>query len=350
MKKRVISLILAALLLIGATSAIAANAGSAEDPLISLSYITDTYIDSVIRSVRTAIDKAFASADTPGDTAALPAGLTSHSVGAGSTATLKTGGSITLLSGAAEIRINSGAVVNVTVGAETINGRLLLNNRFLACEDTVATVTFTAASQIAAEGDVQITGSVSPFTDVLPNSWFFNDVITATEKGLINGKTAATYEPRSSLTVAEAIKLAACLHQLHHDGAVTLKNSDTSPWYQSYVDYAKKNSIIDGAYANYTENITRSEFIHIFFHALPASEFAPINTIPDGAIPDVAPTDTYADEIYAFYRAGIVTGYTNTQGIPEHAFGADTTIARSEVAAVLTRMYDASARQAVALP
>ena len=352
MKKRILSLLLAALLLIGATSAFAASAGSAEDPLISLSYITDTYIDTVMQSVRDAISDTFSAgqADTESTEGAQSSGLRSQSVAAGSTATLQTGTTITLLSGAAELAISSGAVVNVTVGAEAINGKLLLNNRYLACEDTTATVTFTAASQIAVEGDIQITGSVSPFTDVLPTNWFFRDVITATEKGLINGKTATTYEPGSNLTVAEAIKLAACLHQLHHDGAVTLQNSSTAPWYQSYVDYALENGIISGSYASYTDNITRGEFIHIFYHALPASEFDAINTIADGAIPDVALTDTYGDEIYAFYRAGIVTGYTNTQGVTEHAFGADTTIARSEVAAVLTRMYDADARQSFDLP
>ena len=54
--------------------------------------------------------------------------------------------------------------------------------------------------------------------------------------------------------------------------------------------------------------------------------------------------DTYASEIYTFYRAGILTG-SDAQG----TFNPDSSIKRSEVAAILIRMYDANARQAVTL-
>jgi hypothetical protein len=57
-KKQVISFILVVLLLIGVSSAVASTAGSAQDPLISLSYTVDTYIGSVISQARTIIDEA----------------------------------------------------------------------------------------------------------------------------------------------------------------------------------------------------------------------------------------------------------------------------------------------------
>ena len=64
-----------------------------------------------------------------------------------------------------------------------------------------------------------------------------------------------------------------------------------------------------------------------------------LNNIADNAIPDVKLGDKCADEIYAFYRAGILTG-SDKQG----TFNPDSTIVRSEVAAILLRMYDASTR------
>ena len=85
------------------------------------------------------------------------------------------------------------------------------------------------------------------FTDVKKSDWFYDDVKTAVESGLVNGKSATTYAPNDNLTYAEAIKLAACMHQLYMDGMVTLKNG-TANWYDTYVDYCIDNGIID----NYT--------------------------------------------------------------------------------------------------
>lgn len=82
---------------------------------------------------------------------------------------------------------------------------------------------------------------------------------------------------------------------------------------------------------------TRREFVHIFFPAM--DSYKAINSVADNAIPDVKLGDKCADEIYAFYRAGILTG-SDKQG----SFRPDSTIVRSEVAAILIRMYDASAR------
>ena len=55
-------------------------------------------------------------------------------------------------------------------------------------------------------------------------------------------------------------------------------------------------------------------------------------------------TDKFAPEIYEFYRAGILTG-SDAKG----TFHADSTIRRSEVSAILNRMYDVSVRQSIAL-
>ena len=45
------------------------------------------------------------------------------------------------------------------------------------------------------------------------------------KNGLIDGVNAAHFEPDGSLTVAQAIKLAAALHQRIENGTVTLKTA-----------------------------------------------------------------------------------------------------------------------------
>ena len=153
-------------------------------------------------------------------------------------------------------------------------------------------------------------------------------------------------KPERSLTVAQAVKLAAALHQLDRTGEVSLKNGGAN-WYDSYVNYAVVNGIIEKDYANYTDAqmnapVTRGEFVHIFHGAEEA--YKAINTVADNAIPDVKATDKFAPEIYEFYRAGILTG-SDVKG----TFHADSTIKRSEAAAILLRMFESAERKSITL-
>lgn len=187
-----------------------------------------------------------------------------------------------------------------------------------------------------------------PFADVSRSSWYYDSVRAAWEKDLIDGVTRTLYKPDDTLTVAQAIKLSAALHQmLNNNGKVTLRNG--SPyWYSSYVSYAVDNGIIEKMYLDYTPAqmntpVKRNEFVHIFYGAM--SDYRQINTVADNKIPDVITTDTYALEIYTFYRAGILTG-SDKNG----TFYPTNDIKRSEVAAILSRMYDKTARKTVSLP
>ena len=187
-----------------------------------------------------------------------------------------------------------------------------------------------------------------PFVDVPENAWFYDEVKQAWENDLIDGVTGTLYKPEETLTVAQAIKLAAALHQMYNNGKVTLTNGAPN-WYDSYVRYAVANGIIEAKYDNYNLTqmnapISREEFVHIFHGAMNEKAYYACNHVADNAIPDVKMNDTYASEIYTFYRAGILTG-SDAQG----TFNPDSSIKRSEVAAILIRMYDANARQAVTL-
>ena len=127
----------------------------------------------------------------------------------------------------------------------------------------------------------------------------------------------------------------------------TLSN-DRINWYDSYVSYAVANGIIEKDYASYTAAqmnapVTRGEFVHIFHGAEDA--YKAINTVADNAIPDVKATDKFAAEIYEFYRAGILTG-SDAKG----TFHPASSIKRSEVATILLRMFETSARVSIDLP
>ena len=179
------------------------------------------------------------------------------------------------------------------------------------------------------------------FTDVPKTAWYYQDVKTAYERALIDGKTSTLYKPDDNMTFAEAVKLAACMHQLYHDKKVTLENGK-DVWYSTYINYATDKGIIGKDQVKTKENnlISRKEYVDIFYNALPKEEYKAINTIKDNVIPDVKIKDEFADKIYTFYKAGILTG-SDAKG----TFNPNSNIQRSEVAAILTRMFEESARK-----
>ena len=182
-----------------------------------------------------------------------------------------------------------------------------------------------------------------PFYDVDSNDWFYEPVKSAWQNDLIDGVTARYFKPERSLTVAQAVKLAAALHQKQSVGFVTLQNGGAH-WYDNYVNYAVVNGLIEAAYQSKSAEmmnapVSRAEFVHILSKLLNAGT---INTV--NSIPDVKSGDAYADEIFAFYRAGILTG-SDRLG----TFHPESSLKRSEAAAILVRLYDATQRQYITL-
>ena len=182
----------------------------------------------------------------------------------------------------------------------------------------------------------------SNFTDVKPDSWYYEDVDNAVRLGIINGKTETTFAPDDNLTYAEAIKLAACMYQLYKDGSVYLVPGG-NPWYQIYVDYAKDHGIITENFfykvSNINEKATRAGYMEIFANALPDEALMGINNVPDGSIPDVPMAFESSISIYKLYRAGILTGVD-----AKHNCKPEDNIKRCEVAAIITRMMDETKR------
>jgi len=345
--KRILSLTLALVLLIGVSSALAAgSAGSASDPLASLSYLNGDFAQNLLRQAKALITakletlKASAGGSASGGETLTTGSFQVQSLGAGSLVTLSPGGSAVLLSGSASVTV-SGTVLNVSAGAEVQSGaRMEKNARYLAAEGSGAVIAVAESSLLALDGDWSAqrgSGKASPFLDVGEGDWFFADVLNAIDMGFIHGKTSTIFDPDTNLTIAETLTLASSIHQLRNTGSITLSNGN--PWYQPYVDYALANGLVDHTYDNYDAFIGRGEFVSIFFRTLPESEYPAVNAAADNSIPDVKLSDPYGREIYVFYRAGIITGYEDGWFRPERQ------IERSEIATLISRMFDPSARK-----
>ena len=178
------------------------------------------------------------------------------------------------------------------------------------------------------------------FTDI--GGWYADYVIKGYELGLIDGTSDSTYSPHRSMTVAEAVKLAACIHSIYTTGSADFTQG--SPWWQVYADYCLEEGIIDTPYSDYGNAITRSQAAVLFAAALPAEALTEMNPLSDGAIPDVRLSDSYGHAVYTLYRAGVLTGDSDGSFYP------DRNISRSEMAAIVVRMVDVTERQPLTFP
>lgn len=330
-----------------------ASAGSSGDPLVSQSYVDGEYSQALIKTASAPIDSALKSAYDEGSAAltltAAPA-ASRHVVTAEGKLSLSEGASILMVSGEAKLTIAAGSVSDVTSGSAAVDGAIAANHRYVLLTGAKATIDVTEKATFVCSGAVSVTaGEVAQasFKDIKPGDWFYNDVVYTVSLGLFDGKSADVFAPNETLTLSAAIKLAACMHQQYNEGTVTLK-PDEDIWYMSFVKYAMENNILEGSYASktatdYASPITRQEFAHIFYNALPKDTYTEINVVKDNSIPDVKTSSTYGDEIYTFYRAGILVGDS------KNYFNASTNIRRSEVAAITARMMDPSLRASVTL-
>lgn len=348
MKKTFFSLILIFALLVGTISAFAV-AGGEDDPLISLSYIknwADNLVASASGNAKNDLTdfgkKAIASSKTYPVSYATPYVMVSDA-----TMTLGDGCSFILSSGASKVNVTRGTLVNTSTGRSASSGNVTAGQMYVVCENSSVTLTFSAASVILVNGHAATSGNAA-FTDVAPHEWFFPYVTLGVELGLIHGMTENTFAPDRTLTIAETITLAAQIHRLNETGNTNIPSTGTI-WYDTYRSYCIQQGIIDQSYAGYTDAqmnapATRSEFVHIFYHAMPEDGYPVLNEIPDNSIPDLKLADPYGDEIYTFYRAGILTGYTNTAGYIDHSFGSDTNIRRNEMSVILVHLVEPSTR------
>ena len=198
-----------------------------------------------------------------------------------------------------------------------------------------ATPTRTPAPEINYEGSM-------PFEDVRSGNRYYKAILGVYNKGLINGITPTLFAPGNELTLAEALKLAACIHQLDSEGRIHFESE--AIWYKPYLDYCLENGIVSGKLSGFNEPITRREFVEIIYRSLPEKSYSAINIIPNNSIDDVDASSSWGKMVYSFYRAGILTGVTADGGHSVHDFAPDDFINRAEAAAIINRMLDEDAR------
>lgn len=218
-------------------------------------------------------------------------------------------------------------------------------------------LTLVLASGVAipagAEYLFQPTGEYSgQFVDVLSDDWYYSNVAFLYELGLTNGKgDTGHFEPHSNMTIAEVLTMTARLRSLcEFGGAETGANyfrAEGDLWYTPYIAYLQFSRVIGREFDGRAEEpASRAEVAHALARALPGGLFENINadvvTIGYATgrfIRDVTEYTPYQQDILALYRWGVLSG-TDAIG----TFCPDSTVRRSEVAAMVSRLADSELR------
>ena len=186
--KRLISFLLTLVLLGSPVPALAADAGSRQDPLLSRSYVDSwssavlSHAEATARSTaQAALDKALQTHDNALHGSAGKSRICT--LYPGNTVALKTGDCFTVLSGDAGVTISAGTLVDATDGAEAVSGMLHTAHRYIACEDLQATITCTQTVSLLLSAGA----SVTRFVDVPADAWYADYVEYAAVNGLMSG-------------------------------------------------------------------------------------------------------------------------------------------------------------------
>ncbi len=174
------------------------------------------------------------------------------------------------------------------------------------------------------------------YTDVKESDYFYVEVLFTTENGIINGIGNNLFNPQGILTVAEGIKISACIHASYYENDIEPYDNFTH-WADVYYDYAVKNGIInetDFLKADFDKAITRDRLFYIFANTLPDSEYIAINE------KDLAPQKAMSDYVEKLFCAGIIVGN-------ENGFELGNTITRADSVILISRMCAYSRRQIV---
>ena len=186
--------------------------------------------------------------------------------------------------------------------------------------------------------------STGVFKDINENLWYGANeqavIKRAYEFGIMNGKGKGIFDPGGTLTLAEAIKMAATVHSIYNGGNDTFTQG--SPWYQVYVDYAISSGIIgSNAFSRRLNNAAnRAEIASIFAGSVPSTVLQEINTVSQ--LPDVLESSFYGKDIFRLYRAGVLTG-NDSQG----TFKPSSNMTRAEASAIICRIVIPSERRIV---
>ena len=187
-------------------------------------------------------------------------------------------------------------------------------------------------------------GRLPSFTDVSQRQWYALWVDIAYNVGLVSGVGGGKFNPTGTITVAEALQLAATIESRYLDDSFH-KTAQTGPnWYTGAVNYCLASGIIQAGQfgaEDYGRPITRLEMARVFAAVSPVADMEVLNDPARvrAAVPDLTAGQTGAEAAYTLYERGVLSGVDGN-----FTFRPEGTMTRAEAAALAARIARAEQR------
>ena len=187
-------------------------------------------------------------------------------------------------------------------------------------------------------------GRLPSFTDVSQRQWYALWVDIAYNVGLVSGVGGGKFNPTGTITVAEALQLAATIESRYLDDSFH-KTAQTGPnWYTGAVNYCLASGIIQAGQfgaEDYGRPITRLEMARVFAAVSPVADMEVLNDPARvrAAVPDLTAGEAGAEAAYALYERGVLSGVDGN-----FTFRPEGTMTRAEAAALAARIARAEQR------
>ena len=347
--KRVIAAGIIIILLLFMLTATASTAGTASDPLISLSYLDGAFASALKTDITQIFGDAIADAENKLDLIfrnyagySFAPGFTQISLAAGGAVMLSAGSSFVLLSGSVTLDEVFGTVINISTGSEVAAGaRLVQYQRYFCVENTTATIAADSSSSGQVDGyylaDTALVNRYHPvFRDVMNSDWYYSAVDYVYINNLFGGTSPSTFSPSVPMTRGMFVTV---LYRLEgeppaYQGGQFADVLDASLYYYDAVTWANTNNIVMG-YSNNAfgpnDPVTREQMAAIIYRY---AEYKQRDmSAPDSAyntFPDRSDVSAYA---ISAMRWAVSRGIINGSGgslLPRN------TATRAEVAQIIS--------------
>ena len=179
------------------------------------------------------------------------------------------------------------------------------------------------------------------FTDVQIDAWYKDDLNRLMKSGAVKGITQTTFEPDSSMTVAQYTKMLLCT-MYSEEMIQTYYGSKTGPWYKPYMDFGAVVLFSDGLLTaeDADRPITRYEMAELLARAykiyVPANKY---QAAVSGANPDkIADYDSIPQE----RRKAVLVAYATKMlnGMDDAGtFAGDEGLTRCQACASVVRLF-----------
>ena len=180
------------------------------------------------------------------------------------------------------------------------------------------------------------------FTDVPASAWYASSVADVQQYGIIQGVGNGRFSPNSTLSLAQAITMAARTYA--YTNGLTITDNGAGDWYEPYLLFAAEHRICDRDEfgTDYNAPCSRLVMAQLFCRVFPQNTANQLNDVT--VLPDVANTPAN-QSVFFLYRQGVLVG-NDKKG----TFTPNASITRAQTATILVRVLDSSKREHIELP